>query len=88
VRGGDRLAIRLDVLAAAPSGTRPGFGTLTLAGTMTRLASAGLPAGATTRLASAGLPASATTRLAGGGQPEVDVLRTRFRGWFARRPGQ
>jgi acyl dehydratase len=61
VRGGDRLAIRLDVLAAAPSATRPGFGTLSLAGTM--------------------------TRLAGTDQPDGDVLRTRFRGWFARRPG-
>ena len=60
VYAGDRLAMRLDVLDAAPSATRPGFGTLTLAGTMIRLA---------------------TVR-----HPQAPVLRTRFRGWFARRP--
>lgn len=59
VYAGDRLGIRLDVLAAAPSTTRPGYGTVTLAGTMTRLDADGHPA--------------------------KDVLRTRFRGWFALR---
>jgi acyl dehydratase len=59
VYAGDRLAVRLDVLDAAPSGSRPGFGTLTLAGTMTRIAD--------------------------GTKPAAEVLRTRFRGWFARR---
>jgi acyl dehydratase len=55
----DRLAVRLEVLDRAPSRARPGFGTVTLAGTMTRLGA--------------------------DGEPEEDVLRTRFRGWFALR---
>lgn len=38
VYGGDRLAIRLEVLGAAPSSAKPSVGTLTLAATMTRLA--------------------------------------------------
>jgi acyl dehydratase len=59
VYAGDRLAVRLEVLDRAPSRARPGFGTVTLAGTMTRLGA--------------------------DGEPEDDVLRTRFRGWFARR---
>jgi acyl dehydratase len=58
----DRLAVRLEVLDRALSRARPGFGTVTLAGTMTRLGP--------------------------DGEPEEDVLRTRFRGWFAlRAPG-
>lgn len=60
VYAGDRLGVRLDVLAAAPSTTKPGYGTVTLAGTMTRRT-----------------PAT---------RPTKDVLRTRFRGWFACRP--
>jgi acyl dehydratase len=60
VYAGDRLAIRLECLGAAPSTARPGLGTLTLEATMTRVA-----------------PAD---------REPVAVLRTRFRGWFARRP--
>jgi acyl dehydratase len=60
VYAGDRLASRLTVLDRAPSRAQPGFGTVTLAGTMTRLGP--------------------------DGEPEGDVLRTRFRGWFALRP--
>lgn len=56
VRAGDRLAVVLAVVDQAPSRSRPGFGTVTLRGSMTRL-----------------------------GTPAVDVLRTRFRGWFVRR---
>jgi acyl dehydratase len=56
VYAGDRLAIALDVLDRGPSTARPGLGTVTLEGTMTRL------------------------------DPEGVVLRTRFRGWFARTP--
>lgn len=37
VYAGDVLAVRLDVLDAAPSRAKPGLGTVTLAGTMTRL---------------------------------------------------
>lgn len=59
VRAGDRLAVRLDVVASKPSTARPGLGTVTLSGTM--------------------------TRLDGAGRPEREVLRTRFRGWFAMR---
>ena len=59
VYAGDRLAVRLDVLESAPSRAKPGLGTVTLAGTMTRL---------------------------GGAHPDGEVLRLRFRGWFARRP--
>ena len=55
----DRLATRLAVLDRAPSRAQPGLGTVTLAGTMTRLGA--------------------------DGEPEQDVLRTRFRGWFALR---
>lgn len=40
---GDRLSVRLDVLTAAPSATKPGYGTVTLAGTMTRLDPDGRP---------------------------------------------
>ncbi|MEV4757637.1 MaoC/PaaZ C-terminal domain-containing protein [Micromonospora sp. NPDC049559] len=59
VHAGDRLAVRLDVMGSKFSTARPGFGTVTLAGTMTRLDAQG--------------------------QPEREVLRTRFRGWFAMR---
>jgi acyl dehydratase len=59
VYAGDRLSVRLEVLDRSPSRARPGFGTVTLAGTMTRLGA--------------------------DGEPEQDVLRTRFRGWFALR---
>ena len=59
VYAGDRLASRLTVLDRAMSRAQPGFGTVTLAGTMTRLGP--------------------------DGEPEGDVLRTRFRGWFALR---
>lgn len=38
VYGGDRLSITLEVLAAAPSTAKPSVGTLTLAATVTRLA--------------------------------------------------
>ncbi|MDG4833306.1 MaoC/PaaZ C-terminal domain-containing protein [Solwaraspora sp. WMMD1047] len=37
VRAGDRLAVRLDVVGSKPSTARPGLGTVTLNGTMTRL---------------------------------------------------
>jgi acyl dehydratase len=37
VRAGDRLAVRLDVVDQRPSTARPGLGTVTLTGTMTRL---------------------------------------------------
>ena len=60
VYAGDRLSSRLTVLDRAPSRAQPGFGTVTLSGTMTRLGA--------------------------DGEPEGDVLRTRFRGWFAVRP--
>ncbi len=59
VYAGDRLASRLAVLDRAPSRAQPGFGTVTLSGTMTRLGA--------------------------DGESEGDVLRTRFRGWFALR---
>lgn len=59
VYAGDRLAVRLEVVDRALSRARHGFGTVTLAGTMTRLGA--------------------------DGEPEEDVLRTRFRGWFALR---
>jgi acyl dehydratase len=57
VYGGDKLAVRLDVLDQRPSTARPGLGTVTLEATMTRVADG------------------------------AQVLRTRFRGWFAMRPG-
>lgn len=38
VRAGDRLAVALEILGQAPSRTKPGCGTVTLQGTMTRLA--------------------------------------------------
>jgi len=60
VYAGDHLASRLTVLDRAPSRAQAGFGTVTLAGTMTRLGP--------------------------DGEPEGDVLRIRFRGWFALRP--
>ncbi len=60
VYAGDRLASQLEVLDRNESRTRPGFGTVVLAGTMTRLGA--------------------------DDEPEGDVLRTRFRGWFAVRP--
>jgi acyl dehydratase len=59
VYAGDHLAVALEVLDRAPSRARPGFGTVTLAGSMARIAP--------------------------GGDLEDQVLRTRFRGWFARR---
>jgi acyl dehydratase len=59
VYAGDRLAVRLEVLDRAPSRARPGFGTVTLQGTMNRLGA--------------------------DAEPEGDVLRIRFRGWFALR---
>ncbi|MFK3982903.1 MaoC/PaaZ C-terminal domain-containing protein [Micromonospora sp. NPDC050397] len=59
VRAGDRLAVRLDVIASKPSTARPGLGTVTLGATMIRLGDQD--------------------------QPEQEVLRTRFRGWFALR---
>jgi acyl dehydratase len=59
VYAGDRLAVRLEIVDREPSRARPGFGTVTLAATMTRLGA--------------------------DGEPEDYVLRTRFRGWFARR---
>jgi acyl dehydratase len=37
VYAGDKIAIRLDVLDSAPSVTKPGLGTVTLAATMTRI---------------------------------------------------
>jgi acyl dehydratase len=37
VRAGDRLAVALAVTGRAPSRSRPGYGTVTLRGTMTRL---------------------------------------------------
>jgi acyl dehydratase len=43
VYGGDRLRVTLDVLDAAPSTTKANVGTLTLAATMTRLATAERP---------------------------------------------
>jgi len=60
VYAGDHLASRLVVTDRTPSRAQPGFGTVTLAGTMTRLGA--------------------------DGEPEGDVLRIRFRGWFALRP--
>jgi len=60
VYAGDRLASRLVVVDRALSRAQPGFGTVILAGTMTRLGA--------------------------DGEPEGDVLRTRYRGWFALRP--
>jgi acyl dehydratase len=59
VYAGDRLTVRLEILDRAPSRARPGFGTVILAATMTRLGP--------------------------DDEPEGTVLRTRFRGWFARR---
>jgi acyl dehydratase len=60
VYAGDRLATRLEVIDRGLSRARPGFGTVVLAGVMTRLGP--------------------------DGEPEDDVLRIRFRGWFARSP--
>ena len=62
VYASDRLTSRLVVLDRAPSRAQPGFGTVTLSGTMTRLGP--------------------------DGEPEGDVLRIRFRGWFALRPAE
>jgi acyl dehydratase len=59
VYAGDRLASRLAVVDRALSRAQPGFGTVTLSGTMIRLGP--------------------------DGEPEGDVLRIRFRGWFALR---
>jgi acyl dehydratase len=59
VYAGDRLAVSLEIIDRAPSRARPGFGTVTLSGSMTRLGA--------------------------DDEPEGDVMRTRFRGWFARR---
>jgi len=59
VYAGDRLAGKLNVLGRKPSAARPGLGTVTLVGTMTRLDEYD--------------------------RPEREVLRTRFRGWFALR---
>ncbi len=56
VYAGDRLTGTVEVLHRRPSTVRPGSGTVTLAGTLTR--------------------------------DGVDVLRLRFRGWFALRPTQ
>ncbi len=58
VYAGDRLTSRLEVMDRGLSRARPGFGTVVLAGTMTRLGA--------------------------DDEPEDDVLRMRFRGWFAR----
>ncbi|MBM0206147.1 hypothetical protein JNW90_26390 [Micromonospora sp. STR1s_5] len=60
--GGDRLAVRVDVMGARPSTARPGLGTVSLTGTMLRLGP--------------------------DDRPEQEVLRTRFRGWFAVRPAE
>jgi acyl dehydratase len=62
VYAGDRLVSRLTVLERAASRAQPGFGTVTFAGTMTRLGP--------------------------DGEPEGDVLRIRFRAWFALRPAE
>ncbi|MGI5214253.1 MaoC/PaaZ C-terminal domain-containing protein [Plantactinospora sp. CA-290183] len=43
VRAGDRLAVRLAVLGSKPSSARPGFGTVTLTGSMDRLDGNGQP---------------------------------------------
>ena len=43
VRAGDALAVRVDVVASAPSRARPDCGTVTLRGTMTRPAAGGVP---------------------------------------------
>lgn len=59
VYAGDRLAGRLDVLGRKLSAARPGLGTVTLVGSLTRLDDYD--------------------------RPEREVLRTRFRGWFALR---
>ncbi|WJK40591.1 MaoC/PaaZ C-terminal domain-containing protein [Solwaraspora sp. WMMA2056] len=59
VYAGDRLAGRLDVLSRRLSHARPGLGTVTLVGSLTRLDTYD--------------------------RPEREVLRTRFRGWFALR---
>ncbi|MFV2017166.1 MaoC/PaaZ C-terminal domain-containing protein [Micromonospora sp. LOL_023] len=61
VYAGDRLAGRLDVLGRKLSSARPGLGTVTLLGSLTRIDTYD--------------------------RPEREVLRTRFRGWFARRDG-
>jgi acyl dehydratase len=50
VYAGDRLATRLTVLDRAPSRTRPGFGTVTLAAVMTRLGPDGEPEGDVLRI--------------------------------------
>jgi len=50
VYGGDRLAIRLEVLGAAPSAAKPSVGTLTLAATMTRMATDRRPAAVAVRI--------------------------------------
>ena len=41
VYAGDRLAVRLEVLGAQPSATKPGIGTVKLVSTMTRLTGGG-----------------------------------------------
>jgi len=50
VYGGDRLAVSLEVLGAAPSATKPDVGTLTLAATMTRLATDARPEAVAVRM--------------------------------------
>ena len=70
VYAGDRLATRMRVLDRAAS-SRPGLGTVTLEATMTRTGVGDAhPAGG-----ARGAPAD-----------RADVLRVRFRGWFALRP--
>ncbi|HLU33597.1 MAG TPA: MaoC/PaaZ C-terminal domain-containing protein [Natronosporangium sp.] len=77
VRAGDALAVRAEVVASARSRARPDCGTVTLRGTMARIAPdvADLARAATADLA----PAAADVA------PEP-VLRVQFRGWFRRRP--
>lgn len=50
VYAGDRLFSQLAVLDRAPSRARPGFGTVTLVGTMTRLGADGEPEGDVLRI--------------------------------------
>lgn len=74
---GDILDGRLDVIGRRPSRAKPGYGTVTLQGTLSRRG--GAPDGHDDGR-------DRTAAVAGpGGAGGADVLRTRFRWWFAMR---
>lgn len=78
VRAGDRLAVALVIVDRAPSQARPGYGTVTLQGTMTRVGTAERGTRRAAAAGGTGPPAA----------PAEPVLRTQYRGWFHYRPGK